>query len=136
LANFQAGLIYLKWGNNLLAIENFEKVARQNSKFASINLLLGMAFERAGNLDKAIEQFTLAVERNPTDWKTKGKLYTAQRRNGYYQQYGYYPSASTDTSAKNTAQSNALKADSSRVIIDIGEIKTRTDTSRQLKIKN
>jgi tetratricopeptide (TPR) repeat protein len=136
LANFQAGLIYLKWGNNQLAVKNFEKVVRQNSKFSSIHLLLGMAFERIGNLDKAIEQFILAVERNPSDWKVKSKLYAAQRRNGYYKQYGYYPSYSNDSSAKSTAQSSAPKADSGRVIIDIGEIKIKADTSKELRIKN
>ncbi len=135
LANFQAGLIYLKWKNNLLAIKNFEKVARQNPKFSAINLLLGMAFERAGNLDKAIEQFTLAIARNPSDWKTKGKLYAAQRRNEYYKQYGYYPSSTNDSVAGGSSKSVAFSPDSGRVIIDIPEnrleIKSKIDTTKK-----
>ncbi len=135
LANFQVGLIYLKWGNNLLAIKNFEKVARQNSKFSSINLLLGMAFERAGNLSKAIEQFTLAAERNPSDWKTKGKLYAAQRRNSHYKQYGYYPSSSNDSTVGSSLKTVAVSPDSGRVIIDIPEsrleIKSKIDTTNK-----
>jgi tetratricopeptide (TPR) repeat protein len=133
LANFQAGLIYLKWGNNLLAISNFEKVARQSPKFASINLLLGMAFERAGNLDKAIEQFTVAIERNPSDWKIKGKLYAAQRRNSYYKQYGYYPSTSNDSLRAGATQTATANPDSGRIIMDIPsslEIKSKIDTTK------
>lgn len=134
LANFQIGLIYLKWGNNLLAIKNFEKVVQKNPKFSSINLLLGMAFERAGNLDKAIEQFTLAVQRNPSDSKIKEKLYAIQHRNSYYKQYGYYPSTSNDSVAK-SSKGAPISPDSGRIIINIPEspleIKTKIDTTKK-----
>lgn len=140
LANFRAGVIYLKWNNVALAVQNFEKVARLNPKFPQINFLLGAAFDRVGNVDKALEQYTLATQANPRDYKAQAGLARAQRRKYYLEVYGYLPPAEPTAIINETTPAATERVlDTARVQINILrprlEIKTRTDTNRIFKIK-
>jgi len=140
LAHFQAGIIYLKWNNVPLAIQNFEQVARLDAKFPQIDFLLGTAFDRAGNVDKALEHYTLATQTNPSDYKAQAGLVKAQRRKYYLEVYGYLTPAGPAAAINETAPViSERRLDTARVQIKILqprlEIKTRTDTNRTFRIK-
>lgn len=141
LADFYAGIVYLKWNSIPQAIKSFQKVQRFNPKYPQIHFLLGTAYDRVGNLDGSIEQYSLAAEQDPTDWRSKGRLYRAQQRKMYLETYGTLPPAAPEAVAEaedeTTAPEKAL--DPSRVQIEVLtpnlQLKTKTDTSRNFKIK-
>lgn len=141
MADFYAGIIYLKWNSIPQAIKSFQKVQRFNPKYPQIHFLLGTAYDRVGNLDGSIEQYSLAAEQDPTDWRSKGRLYRAQQRKMYLETYGTLPPAAPEAVAEaedeTTAPEKAL--DPSRVQIEVLtpnlQLKTKTDTSRNFKIK-
>lgn len=133
LADYQSGTIYLKWGNYAFAIRSFAKVARQNPKFPQVNFLLGTAFERLGDLTNALDQYKIAIQIDPSNWRLKGRLAEIQRRKTYFDSYGYYPSEYVD-STKNSGQDDIIgssRADSSHFEVEVLqprlEISTKSD---------
>jgi tetratricopeptide (TPR) repeat protein len=142
LADFQAGTIYLKWNMLPMAVRSFEKVARFNPKFPKINLLLGAAYDRIGYLDKALEQYTLASNSDPGDWRLKGRLYKLQQRKNYFDTYGTLPPATHEVAGEVAEVVPSIPEktlDTSRIRINILtpklELKNRNDTGRILRIK-
>jgi|GEM_PF-607752 len=141
LADFHAGIIYLKWNSIPQAIKSFQKVARFNAKYPQIHFLLGTAYDRIGNLEGSIEQYTLAAEQDPADWRSRGRLYRAQQRKTYLETYGTLPPVTPEVVAEAEDESTAPEKtlDPSRVQIDVLtpnlQLKTRSDTSRNFKIK-
>ncbi|TAH10359.1 MAG: UDP-N-acetylglucosamine-peptide N-acetylglucosaminyltransferase [Runella slithyformis] len=141
LANFQAGVIYLKWNSLERAVQNLGKVARLNPQFPQINLLLGTAFDKLGNVDKALEQYTLATQLNPRDYKAQASLARAQRRKYYIEIYGYLPPAEAAAVAEETTEApvETKTLDTARVRINVLQprlqIRTKTDSGRTFKIK-
>ncbi len=141
LADFQAGTIYLKWNSLPQAVKSFEKTIRFNPKMPQVNFMLGTAYDRLGNLEKAIEQYDLASKANPADWKARGRLYRAQQRKNYFDTYGYLPpvtakAAEEDIEEETTEPEKALD---DRIKIEVItprlELKTKTDTARNLRIR-
>ncbi len=141
MANFQIGAIALKWHNYSLAAQNFAKVARQNPKFPKINFLLGTTFEKLGNLAKAVEQYTLATNIDPTDWRARGRLFISQKRKAFFDTYGYYPIEKIDSTAilPTETPTDERTLDTGRIKISILqphlELNTkRADTVREFKV--
>jgi tetratricopeptide (TPR) repeat protein len=140
LADFQAGTIYLKWISLPQAVKCFQKVIRYDPKYPQINFLLGTAYDRIGNLDGSIEQYTLATQADPADWRSRGRLYRAQQRKHYLETYGTLPPATPEIAAETEDEKDIpQKALDERVQIDILtphlQLKTKTDTARNFKIK-
>lgn len=139
LADFQAGLIYLKWYSYPQATKSFQKVLRYNPKHPQINFLLGTVYDRTGNLEGAIEQYTLATEADANDWRSRGRLYRAQQRKYYLDTYGTLPPATPEIATETEEEIPERDVDLQRLQIDIltprREAKIRIDTTRNLKIK-
>lgn len=141
VADFYAGMVYLKWNNITQAIKSFQKVERYNPQYPQIHFLLGTAYDRIGNLDDSIEQYTLASEQDPADWRSRGRLYRAQQRKIYLETYGILPLSAPQAVAEAEDETNAPEKalDPSRVQIDALkpnlQLKTKSDTSRNFKIK-
>lgn len=140
LAEFQAGTIYLKWISLPQAVKSFQKVIRYDPKYPQINFLLGTAYDRIGNLDGSIEQYTLATQADPSDWRSRGRLYRAQQRKQYLETYGTLPPVTPEIAAETEEEKDIpQKALDERVQIDILtphlQLKTKTDTARNFKIK-
>ena len=141
VAEFQAGLIYLKWNNFWTAIKSFQKVARLNPKQPQINFLLATAYDKIGNLAVAVEQYTLASEAEPNDWKIKGLLYRAQQRKNYFDTYGTLPPTTSQNTTQNatTEQTPEKTLDPQDTKLEIItpklQLKTKVDTARSFKIK-
>ncbi|MCP1382128.1 tetratricopeptide repeat protein [Runella salmonicolor] len=140
-ADFQAGTIYLKWNSLPLAIKSFEKVLRYNPKYPQINFLLGSAYDKHGNIEGAIEQYTLATQIDAADWRSRGRLYRAQQRKYYLDTYGTLPPASPEitSDADNEKDVSPIAPERERVQVNILtprlELKTKSDTVRSLKIR-
>ncbi len=140
-ADFQAGTIYLKWNSLPLAIKSFQKVLRYNPKYPQINFLLGSAYDKHGNIEGAIEQYTLATQIDASDWRSRGRLYRAQQRKYYLDTYGTLPPASPEitSDADNEKDVSQIAPEQERVQVNILtprlELKTKSDTVRSLKIR-
>ena len=140
-ADFQAGIIYLKWNSLPLAVKSFQKVIRYNPKYPQINFLLGTAFDRLGNLEGAIEQYTLATQVDAGDWRSRGRLYRAQQRKYYLDTYGTLPPAPPEIASEvdEDKEISRKTLDPERVQINVLtprlELKTKSDTVRSLKIR-
>lgn len=141
MADFYAGIIYLKWNSIPQAIKSFQKVARYDAKYPQIHFLLGTAFDRIGNLEGSIEQYTLATQADPADWRSRGRLYRAQQRKTYLDTYGTLPPTAPEVIAETEEEEVATEKtlDPERVQIDVLtprlQLKTKTDTTRNFKIK-
>jgi len=136
LADYQAGTIYLKWRIYALAMRSFAKVARQNPKFPQINFLLGTTFEKLGNLDKAIEQYTIATQIDPANWRAKGRLYVVQKRKSYFDMYGFYPNEHVDSSASiESSISEQSEIDTTRIRINVLQPKLEINTKNEISTK-
>lgn len=142
VADFQAGAIYLKWNSLPQAVKSFQKVIRYNPKYPQVNFMLGTAYDRMGNLEGAVEQYGLAAEIDPGDWRSKGRLYRAQQRKYYLDTYGTLPPASPEVATESEEESSPTQErplDPERIPLQVLtprlEIKTKIDTARNLKIK-
>lgn len=64
-------------------IENFEKMLAGGQDSALLRYSLGTAYQKAGNLDSALEHLASAVEQDPgysAAWKAYGKLLVETER--------------------------------------------------------
>ncbi|MEZ4903823.1 MAG: tetratricopeptide repeat protein [Spirosomataceae bacterium] len=138
-ADFQAGLIYLKWYSFPQAANSFQKVAKHNPQYPQINFLLGTAYDKMGNLEEAIAQYTLATEIDASDWRSRGRLYRAQQRKYYLDTYGTLPPVARETATESEEIVPEDNHESQRLQIDIltprRDAKIRIDTTRTFKIK-
>lgn len=69
------GTAYEDWGNDVLAKKDFEKAIELCPTNAIALYRLGMAYQREGNLDKAIYYLKQAYNHNPTYQDLMGNVY-------------------------------------------------------------
>ena len=92
-------------------------------------------------IEGSIDQYTLATQADPADWRSRGRLYRAQQRKYYLDTYGTLPPATPDIAAEtdNEKDTPQKTLDPERIQIDVLtpnlQLKTKTDTARNFKIR-
>ena len=79
-AYFQAGLIFDRFRNYASALTNFEQVQKRKPTFPRIDYYVGHGLEMTYQWDRAMAQYTTALQKDPGDPAAQAGLWRAQRR--------------------------------------------------------
>lgn len=78
-AYFQAGLIFDRFRNYGVSLANFEQVQKRKPTFPRIDFYVGHGAEMTYQWDRALAQYTIALQKDPTDPSAQAGLWRVQR---------------------------------------------------------